>query len=119
MGGAGRHCFGEAEGVGDLEVGVEVDGAVVGDLVGGEGDVPAVGRIGDVLGELVGHEPGAGVVDEPDQLGGVSLFAHHAVCSSTNAAASGVRATVAWAIARARHGVTRPARTPAHSWGRR
>ncbi|HXH76927.1 hypothetical protein [Nocardioides sp.] len=50
---------------------------------------------------------------------GVTLLAHHAVCWSTNAAASGVRSTVVCAITLARHGITSPIRTPAHSWGRR
>ena len=119
-GGAGGDGFGEAEGVGDLEVGLEVDGPVVGDLVGGERDVPFVRGGSDVgLASCLGHEPGAGVVDEPFSWEGVRRLAHHAVCSSTNAAASAGEGDGGLRDRPARHGVTDPVRTPAHSCGRR
>ena len=65
-----RHSLGQGEGVGDLEVGLEVHGAVEGALLGVEGDVPLVGRGLEGFLDLVGHVPDPGFLDEAVELGG-------------------------------------------------
>ncbi len=59
----------EVEGVGEVELGVEVDGAVVGDLVGVEVEVPGVGGVAAVLVGGVGVVAGAGFLDGAVELG--------------------------------------------------
>ncbi len=60
----------EVQGVGEVELGLDEGGAVEGDLVVVEGDVPTLGRLLRILQGLVGHEPGDGLGDEPVELGG-------------------------------------------------
>ncbi len=77
------HRLRQREGVGDLQVGLQVHGAVEGALLGVEGDVPLVRRRRQCLLDLVGHVPHPGLLDQPPSCDGVSREAHQNTCSST------------------------------------
>ena len=109
----------EVEGVGEVELGIEMDGAVVGDLVGVDVEVPGLRGIAAALVGGVGVEPGPGLFHGPLQLGEGDLPAIGATWRSTNPAPSIGRDMVAWAIVRAFHTGTSPASTRAQSRGSR
>ena len=59
----------EVEGVGEVELAADLAGAVEGDLLVLDREVPSVGSLGGVFGGSVGHEPGDRLGDQPLQRG--------------------------------------------------
>ena len=97
----------EVEGVGEVELGVEVDGAVVGDLVGVEVEVPGVGGVAAALVGGVGVVAGPGFLDGAVELGVGELVGDRGEVAVHEPAPSMGRDRVAWAILRAFHTGTR------------
>ena len=99
----------ELEGVGDVELAVDGQGAVVGvHLPGLDGEVPAV-RVFEATGlGFGGHAAADRLVDQPVQLDGPIRCAVGATCRSTNAAASIDSRRVFSATRRASHGRRSP-----------
>jgi hypothetical protein len=63
----------EVEGVGEVELALDVDGAVEVDHVGVDGDVPVLGCCDPSLVRVVGVEPDQGLFHEPVELGDADL----------------------------------------------
>ena len=60
----GHRVF-EVEGIGEVELALDADGAVEGDVFGVDVEVPAARLPSRPFGGQVGHEPGDGFLDEP------------------------------------------------------
>ena len=115
----GEGCV-EVEGVGEVELGVDPHGPLVGDLTEVEVEVPPIGGLAAALLGLVGVVAAQGVLDGTFDLRIRAADATWwARWVSTYPAPSGHSDLVAWAILRAFHTGTRPGSTTAQSFGSR